>query len=166
MSEAGDKAADKDSQAAADLATELLLFSEKPVVRKKKKKLGPSKKNLFVRNLPITATNQSLEDLFSEVGPLKRCFIVTDTDNHNICAGYGFVHYALEESAQKALKTLQGHALEGKNIIIDYAIPRESRTYIPKHQRVADEEDEDSDEDMAPIVAKRARKKQRAQLKM
>lgn len=142
-----------------------LLFASTPSKKKEKKLLGNSKKNLFVRNLPTTATNDTLENLFSDIGPIKRCFVVTDTENHEICAGYGFVHFAMEDDAQNALKKLQGHNISGKKIIIEQAIPRETRSYIPKSQRVDDEDEDDQDEDMAPIEAT-PRKKQRNQLKM
>ena len=33
-------------------------------------------KTLFVRNLPYSATNKQLEQLFSDIGPIKRCFVV------------------------------------------------------------------------------------------
>lgn len=35
-------------------------------------------KTLFVRNLPYSATNEKLESLFSEVGPIRSCFIVKE----------------------------------------------------------------------------------------
>lgn len=31
---------------------------------------------LFVRNLPFSTTDQDLEKLFSEIGPIKRCFVI------------------------------------------------------------------------------------------
>ena len=37
-----------------------------------------SQKVLFVRNLPFSATDQDLENLFSEIGPTKRCFVIRD----------------------------------------------------------------------------------------
>ena len=37
-----------------------------------------SQKVLFVRNLPFSTTDQDLENLFSEVGPIKRCFVIRD----------------------------------------------------------------------------------------
>jgi len=33
-------------------------------------------KTLFVRNLPYSATDEQLEQLFSDIGPIKRCFVV------------------------------------------------------------------------------------------
>ena len=35
-------------------------------------------KTLFVRHLPHDATIEQLESVFSECGPLKRCFIVKE----------------------------------------------------------------------------------------
>ena len=76
----------------------------------------------------------------------------------------------LEADAKKALKVLQGTSLEGKSVIIERAIPRDTRSYVPKSQRIQEdpeeEENEDSDEDMAPITALPSRKKHRTQLKM
>lgn len=37
-----------------------------------------SQKVLFVRNLPFSTTDQDLENLFSEIGPTKRCFVIRD----------------------------------------------------------------------------------------
>ena len=33
---------------------------------------------LFVRNLPLATTNDKLEQLFSDVGPIKQCFVVKE----------------------------------------------------------------------------------------
>lgn len=35
-------------------------------------------KTLFVRNLPFSITNEKFEALFSEVGPVRTCFVVKD----------------------------------------------------------------------------------------
>ena len=37
-----------------------------------------SQKVLFVRNLPFSTTDQDLENIFSEVGPIKRSFVIRD----------------------------------------------------------------------------------------
>lgn len=35
-----------------------------------------SQRVLFVRNLPFSTTDQDLEKLFSEIGPIKRSFVI------------------------------------------------------------------------------------------
>jgi len=37
-----------------------------------------SQKVLFVRNLPFSTTDKDLENIFSEIGPIKRCFVIRD----------------------------------------------------------------------------------------
>ncbi|KAI8489443.1 RNA-binding protein 28 [Branchiostoma belcheri] len=39
-----------------------------------------SSRTLFVRNLPFTATNGTLEEAFSDAGPIKECFVVREPD--------------------------------------------------------------------------------------
>ena len=43
------------------------------------KQANLSSTTLFVRNLPFVFDNKELEKVFSEVGPIKRCFVVKDT---------------------------------------------------------------------------------------
>lgn len=35
-------------------------------------------RTLFVSPLPAEATNQRLEEIFSEIGPVKQCFVVKE----------------------------------------------------------------------------------------
>jgi RNA recognition motif-containing protein len=42
------------------------------------KETNLSSTTLFVRNLPFVFDNRQLEKVFSEVGPVKRCFVVKD----------------------------------------------------------------------------------------
>ena len=37
-----------------------------------------NKKTLFVRNIPYSTTNDKLQEIFSEFGPIKSCFVVKD----------------------------------------------------------------------------------------
>uniref|UniRef100_A0A8C6WHD1 RNA-binding protein 28 n=1 Tax=Neogobius melanostomus TaxID=47308 RepID=A0A8C6WHD1_9GOBI len=61
---------------------------------------------IFVRSLPATATNERLGEIFSEVGPVKQCFVVKEKGADK-CRGFGYVTYALEEDAQRALKEVK-----------------------------------------------------------
>ncbi|KAJ0029218.1 hypothetical protein NQD34_004215 [Periophthalmus magnuspinnatus] len=63
---------------------------------------------IFVRPLPTTATNERLGEIFSEIGPIKQCFVVKDKGTDK-CRGFGYVTYSLDEDAQRALKEVKDY---------------------------------------------------------
>ncbi|KAG2186530.1 hypothetical protein INT44_002754 [Umbelopsis vinacea] len=76
-----------------------------------------SKATLFVRNIPYDATNQELEEFFSDIGPTRSCFVVMDKSQEEAekvqNKGYGYVHYALAEDAQRAITELKDVKFRG-----------------------------------------------------
>ena len=48
------------------------------------KESGLSSTTLFVRNLPFVIDSKELENVFSDVGPVKRCFVVKDKGEYHI----------------------------------------------------------------------------------
>lgn len=73
---------------------------------------------LFVRSLPATATNERLEEIFSEIGPIKQCFVVRDKGTDK-CRGFGYVTYSMDEDAQRALKDVKDY--DGKKLFLTVA---------------------------------------------
>ncbi|SPO20193.1 related to Nucleolar protein NOP4 [Ustilago trichophora] len=67
---------------------------------------------LFISRLPYTATTTDLQTMFSEIGPLKRAFVVTDQATKK-SKGVGYVTFAIPEDATTALEQLQGKSLDG-----------------------------------------------------
>ncbi|KAJ9476650.1 Nucleolar protein 4 [Pseudozyma hubeiensis] len=67
---------------------------------------------LFVSRLPYTATSTDLQTTFSEIGPLKRAFVVIDQATKK-SKGVGYVTFAIPEDATTALEQLQGKSLDG-----------------------------------------------------
>ncbi|SPO21108.1 related to Nucleolar protein NOP4 [Ustilago trichophora] len=67
---------------------------------------------LFISRLPYTATTTDLQTMFSEIGPLKRAFVVTDQATKK-SKGVGYVTFAMPEDATTALEQLQGKSLDG-----------------------------------------------------
>ncbi|XP_029952852.1 RNA-binding protein 28 isoform X2 [Salarias fasciatus] len=68
---------------------------------------------VFVGSLPASASNERLEEIFSEIGPVKQCFVVKKKGAEK-CQGYGFVTFSMLEDAQRALKEVKdydGHKL-------------------------------------------------------
>ncbi|KAM9171944.1 LOW QUALITY PROTEIN: RNA-binding protein 28 [Pangshura tecta] len=69
---------------------------------------------LLVRGLPASARGPGLEQLFGQLGPLKRCFVVTHRGGET-CRGFGYVTFSLLEDAQRALSevtTFEGHEIK------------------------------------------------------
>ncbi|KOO24803.1 RNA-binding protein 28 isoform 1 [Chrysochromulina tobinii] len=77
---------------------------------------------VFVRNLPYDATNEALETHFSEVGPVRRAFIVCDKAT-KVSRGFGFVSFVLADVAQRAVASLNGKEFKGRRLSIDGAKP-------------------------------------------
>ncbi|XP_073508660.1 RNA-binding protein 28 [Phyllobates terribilis] len=68
---------------------------------------------LFIRGLPENATNERLELLFSECGPLRQSFVVREKGVEK-CRGLGYVTFSMLEDAQKAMKEIKEY--DGKKI--------------------------------------------------
>ncbi|PKI83265.1 RNA recognition motif-containing protein [Malassezia vespertilionis] len=67
---------------------------------------------IFVTRLPYTVTNTDLSTFFSDVGPLRRAFVVTDRETKK-SKGVGYVTYADAEDAKNALDKFQGASIDG-----------------------------------------------------
>ncbi|KAL5010538.1 hypothetical protein ScPMuIL_012843 [Solemya velum] len=106
-------------------------------------------KTLFVRNLPYTVTNDSLETIFSEFGPIKRAFVVKDKGNEK-CRGFGYVTFSVVEDSVKAQSKLK--KIEGRNVHILFAKKKLTvKSKRSQHKATTDDGDEldegeDSDE--------------------
>ncbi|XP_075414750.1 RNA-binding protein 28 [Tenrec ecaudatus] len=73
---------------------------------------------LFVGRLPPTARSEQLEELFSQVGPVKQCFVVTEKGG-KACRGFGYVTFSMPEDVQRALTEVT--TLEGCKISVTLA---------------------------------------------
>lgn len=71
-------------------------------------------RQIFVGNLPYTTSWQDLKDLFGEIGAIIRADILIGPDGRS--KGMGTVCFETEESAQKAIETMNDHELEGRTI--------------------------------------------------
>ena len=62
-----------------------------------------NKSTIIIRNLPTDALRSEVEDLFSDIGPIKKCSLIRD-EISGTCKGFGFVRFVSEEDAQAAVK--------------------------------------------------------------
>lgn len=84
------------------------------------------KNKLYVGNLPWSLNNDSLKELFSQFGEVSEAIIITDRDSGR-SKGFGFVTFANEEDAQKAIAEMHEKEVDGRNIVVNVAKPREER---------------------------------------
>ena len=83
-------------------------------------------KKLFVGNLPYTATSDELKELFSQVGAVATATVVTDKFTGR-SRGFGFVEMENDADADKAIETLNGQDMGGRNIMVNEARPMGER---------------------------------------
>ncbi len=83
-------------------------------------------RKLYVGNLPYSATEQSLREAFSASGTVDSVSVITDRDTGQ-SKGFAFVEMASDQEAQAATQAMNGQSLDGRQIKVNEAKPRESR---------------------------------------
>jgi len=78
---------------------------------------------LFVGNLPHGTTSDELRNLFSEIGPVESCTVMTDRDTGR-CRGFGFVEMNSMETADAAKQKLDGREVSGRALTVKDVKPR------------------------------------------
>jgi len=81
---------------------------------------------LFVGNLSFNTTENDLQDTFAAHGTVVEANLMTDRMTGR-ARGFGFVTMSTEEEAQKAIEALNGASLDGRNLTVNIAKPREER---------------------------------------
>jgi cold-inducible RNA-binding protein len=78
---------------------------------------------LFVGNLSLDTTSDEIRDLFSEVGPVESCQVITDRDTGR-SKGFGFVEMNSREGADAAKDKFNGTELHGRPLKVNEAKPK------------------------------------------
>lgn len=80
-------------------------------------------KKLYVGNLPYTASNGTLQELFAANGEVVSATVITDRDTGR-SKGFGFVEMATEEQAQQAMQNINGMEVDGRTLKVAEAKPQ------------------------------------------
>eukprot|EP00250_Pteridium_aquilinum_P011016 c19783_g1_i1 orf=133-3339(+) len=90
---------------------------------------GVEARTVFIRNLPYTFTDSQLQEVFSEIGPVRRSFTVKEkgAEQHR---GFGYVQFAVAEDAIRAVEAKDGIDLHGRKVMVKLAKRR-----LPFEQR-------------------------------
>jgi hypothetical protein len=78
---------------------------------------------LYVGNLPYTAGDNDLRQLFSQAGEVKEVMLITDRDTRQ-SKGFGFVEMATQAEAEKAIQMFNDYDLDGRRLTVNIARPR------------------------------------------
>ena len=83
-------------------------------------------KKLYVGNLPFSATDDSLSEMFGQAGQVESARIITDRDTGR-SKGFGFVEMSTEQDAADAIKKFNGADLDGRSLTVNEARPMAPR---------------------------------------
>ncbi len=80
--------------------------------------------NIYVGNLPYSADDQELQSVFEAYGEVKSAKVIKDMATGR-SKGFGFVEMTDQESGNKAIEALNDTDMDGRNIRVNEARPRE-----------------------------------------
>ncbi|HVV00906.1 MAG TPA: RNA-binding protein [Verrucomicrobiae bacterium] len=82
---------------------------------------------LFVGNLSFNTTENDLQDAFAAHGTVLEANLMMDRATGRP-RGFAFVTMSNDQEAQTALSALNGATLDGRNLTVNVARPREERS--------------------------------------
>lgn len=88
--------------------------------------------NVYVKNIPLSMSDEEFAKLFEVYGTVTSCLIMKDLSDPPKSRGFGFVCYKAHEEAQKAIDDLNGNVLPGTEIPL----------YVTRHQKKIEREEE------------------------
>ena len=82
--------------------------------------------NLFVAKLSSSTTGDDLQEIFSTYGEVSSAKVIFDRETGN-SKGFGFVEMPNDEEGNAAIAALNESEVDGKQIVVKEANPREER---------------------------------------
>ena len=82
--------------------------------------------NIYVSNLSFNVQDEDLRGFFAEYGEVTSAKVIMDRET-NQSRGFGFVEMSNDSAAKKAITELDGATVEGRNIKVMEAKPKEDR---------------------------------------
>ena len=82
--------------------------------------------DIYVGNLPYTATEGDVSGLFAAFGPVERVKIITDRDTGQ-SKGFAFVTLGDQSQVTAAVEALNNHDYNGRPLRVNPSEPKEAR---------------------------------------
>jgi cold-inducible RNA-binding protein len=83
-------------------------------------------KKLYVGGLPYSTTEDQLREAFAQAGAVSSAIIIMDKMTGR-SKGFGFVEYASDDDAAKAIDMWNGKDFGGRSLTVNEARPLEER---------------------------------------
>ena len=81
---------------------------------------------IYVGNLPYSVRDEDLNQQFAAFGNVNSAKVMMDRETGR-SKGFGFVEMDSAENAQAAIRSLNGHSVDGRALVVNEARPREER---------------------------------------
>lgn len=81
---------------------------------------------IYVGNLPFSATDDQLAQMFGPYGNVVDARVITDRSTGQ-GKGFGFVEMGTEDEARNAIEQLNGTVMDGRTLRVNEAQPRPDR---------------------------------------
>lgn len=81
---------------------------------------------LYVGNLAFQTSSENLQELFAQAGTVESASVVEDRETGH-SRGFGFVEMSTKEEATAAIAQFDGKEVDGRNLKVNEAKPRENR---------------------------------------
>lgn len=81
--------------------------------------------NIYVANLHYRLNDEDLHQIFSEFGEVTSAKIIKDHETGR-SRGFGFVEMPNQDEASKAMDSLNGSEIEGKQLMVNEARPKQA----------------------------------------
>ena len=79
--------------------------------------------DIYVGNLPYSATDRDLQELFAEFGEVASARVVMDRETGR-AKGFGFVEMRNDSEANKAIESLNGTDMNGRALRVNESQPK------------------------------------------
>ena len=83
--------------------------------------------NIYVSNLSFNVESDDLRGFFEEYGEVSSARVITDKETGR-SRGFGFVEMSDDAAAQKAISELNNASVQGRNISVTEARPKEEKS--------------------------------------
>jgi RNA recognition motif-containing protein len=103
-------------------------FSRQRFFSQNKERKSKMSTKLYVGNLSFRTTSEDLQEYFGQAGTVTATNVITDRES-GFSRGFAFVEMASDEEATNAITMFNGQALDGRNITVNEARPREERSF-------------------------------------